>query len=294
MEKVKIHQEVIQGFEIGQMALDLHYLTDSKAAQPIVVFVHGFKGFKDWGAFNYIANQMAAQGLAWCKFNFSRNGVSVAQPTEFVNPEAFGNNNYTIELAEIGLILDWVAKNASLYNINANHLFLVGHSRGATMSIIKAVEDDRVKGVVAWAPFFDMKARFRPETIKKWEKEGVWWIAHKRTGQQLPLYPQFYEDFAINQHRFDMAEVCANYEKPLLMLHAKDDAAVEVSESQSFYKHISHAILIETETGGHTFGVSHPFNEEGIVPEELIAIMENTFEFLEDISPDQPIGGLTF
>lgn len=282
MEEVIKISEVIDGFEKGKIALDLSYKSLKKGAQPIAIFVHGFKGFKDWGAFNDVAEQMSNMGLAWCKFNFSRNGVTLDKPTEFTDPEAFGNNNYSIELNEIGLVLDWIEANAEEFQLNKDEIYLVGHSRGATMSIIKTVEDERVKKCVAWAPFFDMKSRFRKETLEKWEKDGVWHVENKRTGQKLPLYPQFYKDYVVNQHRFDMKEVCANYEKPLLLLHAQDDPAVKVEEARMFYDQIAHSIKIESESGGHTFGVSHPFENGNPLPTELADVIENTFEFLVD------------
>lgn len=282
MAEIIKKEAIINGYEQGKIALDIQYKALKKGKQPAVIFIHGFKGFKDWGAFNAIAEQMAASGLAWCKFNFSRNGTTPEQPTEFADPEAFGNNNYSIELDEIGKVLDWLIESAEEYHIDTDQIYLVGHSRGATMGIIKTLEDERVQKIVAWAPFFDMQSRFRQETLNKWEEEGVWWVVNKRTGEKLPLYPQFYKDYLIHQHRFDMKEVSANFEKPLLLLHAKDDEAVSVKESRMFYEHIAHSIKIESENGGHTFGVSHPFSTEDQLPAPLMEVIENTFEFLID------------
>jgi len=282
MAKINKEEHLIEGFEGGEILLDISYQDLKSGTQPLAIFVHGFKGFKDWGAFNAVSQQMAARGLAWCKFNFSRNGTTPDKPTEFADPEAFGNNNYGIELTEIGLVLDWVESQSEHFHLNKNEIYLVGHSRGATMAIIKTVEDERVKKTVAWAPFFDMKSRFRKETIEKWEQDVVWWVDNKRTGQKLPLYPQFFKDYAIQSHRFDMAEVSANYEKPLLLLHAKDDLAVDAAESGMFYDHIAHSIRIELESGGHTFGVSHPFDDDKPLPEALDQVVDDTFEFLID------------
>ena len=38
----------------------------------VVVFCHGFKGFKDWGHFNKVAELFADAGFVFLKFNFSR------------------------------------------------------------------------------------------------------------------------------------------------------------------------------------------------------------------------------
>ena len=38
--------------------LDTFY-SKSKTSQPIVIFCHGYKGFKDWGAWNLMAERIA-------------------------------------------------------------------------------------------------------------------------------------------------------------------------------------------------------------------------------------------
>ncbi len=272
----------ITGFENGKIGLDVQFLENQKIKQPIVLFVHGFKGFKDWGAFNTMAQYFAQNGLACLKFNFSRNGTTIENPSVFGAPESFGKNTYSIELKEIELILDWVAENANKWNVDTNEIYIAGHSRGASLAIIKAVEDERIKKVVAWAPFFDFKIRFRPETIAAWDKDGVAWVENKRTGEKLPLYRSFYEDFLVHQHRLDMHEVCANFEKPLLLLAAKDDEAVDVKEVRQIYEAIAHSIKIEFEHGGHTFGIAHPYDETQIMPTVFAETIENTLEFLID------------
>ena len=77
--------------------------------KPIVVFVHGFKGFKDWGHFNLVHQRLAESGFVALKFNFSHNGGTLDNPIDFPDLEAFGNNTYTKELDDLGAIIDWVS-----------------------------------------------------------------------------------------------------------------------------------------------------------------------------------------
>ena len=72
--------------------------TDKK---PVVIFCHGYKGFKDWGAWNIMAEAFANAGLFFVKFNFSHNGGTLEQPIDFPDLEAFGNNTYTKELDDL-------------------------------------------------------------------------------------------------------------------------------------------------------------------------------------------------
>lgn len=42
---------------------------------PLVIFCHGFKGFKDWGCFPYMMDKLAAEDNFCVWFNFSYNGT---------------------------------------------------------------------------------------------------------------------------------------------------------------------------------------------------------------------------
>ncbi|NJL14124.1 MAG: hypothetical protein HC913_14705 [Microscillaceae bacterium] len=77
-------------------------------AKPLVVFVHGFNAFKDWGHFNLVAEAFAQAGFFFVKFNLSHNGTSPEHPTEFVDLEAYGNDKFSTDLDDIGLVLDFI------------------------------------------------------------------------------------------------------------------------------------------------------------------------------------------
>src|SRR6187402_558735 len=80
--------------------LDLTFIPDGKE-KPIVVFIHGFKGFKDWGTFPLMAEYFAQHGFVFLKFNLSHNGTTPEDPTNFADLEAFGNDNFSIQLDDL-------------------------------------------------------------------------------------------------------------------------------------------------------------------------------------------------
>ena len=75
--------------------------------KPLVIYAHGFNGFKDWGNFNLIAQQFVETGFVFVKFNFSHNGTTPDHPEEFVDLDAYAHNNYTTQLDELGKMIDW-------------------------------------------------------------------------------------------------------------------------------------------------------------------------------------------
>src|SRR3989337_282770 len=97
----------IKGSKHKDILLDVFFKSNN-IPKPIIIFSHGFKGFKDWGHFNLLAQTFAEQNFVFVKFNFSYNGTTKENPFDFADLEAFGNNNYTIELDDLGKVIDWV------------------------------------------------------------------------------------------------------------------------------------------------------------------------------------------
>src|SRR5215217_4866112 len=124
------------------MLVDLTF-DDNIRAAPLVIFAHGFKGFKDWGTHNLLAKYFAENGFRFLKFNFSHNGTTPESPVDFVDLIAFGDNTFSIELDDLTTVIDFACNGALLPR--ATGVYLMGHSMGGGISIIKADEDARVK-----------------------------------------------------------------------------------------------------------------------------------------------------
>jgi len=64
------------------------YGYENYPSAPCLIFVHGFKGFKDWGFGPYIGNFFAEKGFFSISFNLSHNGVGDSL-TEFTELDKF-------------------------------------------------------------------------------------------------------------------------------------------------------------------------------------------------------------
>ncbi|MFM6984339.1 MAG: alpha/beta hydrolase family protein [Chitinophagaceae bacterium] len=281
MKKIQKHELSIDGFNNRPITLDIS-IPVSKTPLPLIIFCHGFKGFKDWGHFNWVAESAAQQGLSFLKFNFSHNGIKSDKPDELSDMDAFAENNYSIELYDLGKVIDYAVENASVFNINPKEIYLVGHSRGGGIALLKAAEDKKVKKLALWASLSEFDSFFRPATIEEWQKNGVVYAENKRTGQQLPLKKQFYDDFLANRSKLDVKKAAKMLEIPLLIVHGDQDESVNISHAEFLYNQVQHSIFIKVEGGNHTFGAKHPFNPETDNSEMLDELLENTFEFFLD------------
>ena len=88
--------------------VDLFY-DSSNNKMPVIIFCHGYKGYKDWGCWNLVAKEFATSNLFFIKFNFSHNGGTVQNPIDFPDLNAFGNNNFTHELNDIERVISFVS-----------------------------------------------------------------------------------------------------------------------------------------------------------------------------------------
>ena len=258
------------------------FFKESNQLKPILIFCHGYKGFKDWGAWNLMAENFANAGFFFVKFNFSHNGGTAEQPIDFPDLEAFGNNNYSKELDDLGNVIDWVSENSDIKNeIDLNEIYLIGHSRGAGIVLLKSDEDSRAKKVISLAGVSDYKSRFpKNEKLQEWEEKKVYFVKNGRTHQEMPHFYQFFRDFEKNEKRLNIKKATQNLEIPLLIIHGNNDASVSINEAKNLHKWNSKSMFKIIENSNHVFGTSHPWDKER-VSEELLEAIEIAIDFLK-------------
>ncbi len=232
---------------------------------PVIIFIHGFKGFKDWGSFNLMADFFAKQNFAFFKLNLSHNGTTIDKKTEISDLDAFGNNNFSIELDDVEVLIDYLFEDSSLNNIlNKENIYLIGHSRGGGLAILKAAEDKRIKKTASWGGIASVDRGYSPEVIKKWESDGVFYVQNSRTKQLLPLKYQLVEDCLNNETRLNIEKAFESLNNQVILVHGSDDPTVPLSEAQELHKRNQSNSIVVVEGGNHSFGGYHPYDEKGL------------------------------
>lgn len=271
---------VINGKHQKPIVIDVTF-PENKTNLPVIIFCHGYKGFKDWGAWSLMAKQFAEAGFCFIKFNFSYNGGTVEQPIDFPDLEAFGNNNYTKELDDLESVIDWVFNNDNIKAVtDTNNLSLIGHSRGGGIVTIKSEEDSRIKKVISLAGVCDFGKRTATiGDLNSWKKDGVKYVLNGRTHQQMPHYYQFYEDFIANEDRLTIKRAVSNLKIPHLIIHGNNDTSVLIDEAKNLHQWNPNSELKIIDGANHVFGASHPWKKD-ILPVHLDDVVKKCFEFL--------------
>ncbi len=280
---MKIKNIVISGAEGKSITLDI-FFKDNTVKNSVVIYAHGFNGFKDWGGFDLIADEFVDAGFVFIKFNFSHNGTTPEQPESFVDLEAFGNNNYTKQLTDLELVVDWVCSAGNIYSeaADTNHIYLIGHSMGGGISILFTAQDTRIKKLVTWAAISECKTpwgNWPPEKMKEWLLEGVQFYTNTRTNQQMPLYYQLFLDYSQNEERLSIERAIKKITVPVLICHGTNDISVPVENAEQLKKWQPAAELFTIDSN-HVFDRVHPW-EKNYLPEAMDKVVQKAIIFLK-------------
>jgi len=246
---------------------------------PLVIFCHGFKGFKDWGPWNLMAEHVVNQGYAFVKFNFSHNGVSPTDLLNFSDPEGFKENTTGIELEDLHLLIDHLfADPHATYDTSG--CSLIGHCRGGPIVVLHAAKgDERVKHIVTWNAVADLQGWIAKYDFRQWQSDGYVIIRNSRTGEELKMGFTYWLDIEQEIHENPETRnpliAARGLSIPWKIIHAKKDEAVPLTAAEQLHAACDHSELIVIPDTGHTFDGKHPM-EGGILPEALLNVLRHT------------------
>lgn len=247
----------------------------------LAIYAHGINGFKDWGGMDLIARKFASNGIAFLKFNFSHNGTTPEKPEEFADTEAYGNDNYLIRQQDLKVVIDFALSTEEWRHLP---LYLIGHSRGGTDVILYANSDNRVSGIITWAAVAEARTPWRnwqTEELSQWKETGVRFLRNSRTGQELPVYYQLYEEYQANKQKLDVEMHARNISKPWLIIHGTADESVFVKDAYSLKEWCPDANVFVIPETGHTFDRVHPWDSPEL-PSASEALATRTIEFISE------------
>jgi pimeloyl-ACP methyl ester carboxylesterase len=243
----------------------------------LVVTIHGFKGFKDWGFFPWTSESFAESRIATCRFDMSRCGITEGSET-FDRLDLFADDTYSAELSDLERV---VAHARAADGLAGLPLFLFGHSRGGAVAILGAREISGVAGVVTWSSISTLH-RWDDATVERWRRDGFLEVENARTKQTMRVSTRLLDDLDTNRDRLDLKKALAALTLPMLVLHGATDESVPVEEATVIHEEGHNASMVVIESASHTFGAIHPLVH---VPRELRLAMAITRQFVQSWIP---------
>jgi pimeloyl-ACP methyl ester carboxylesterase len=238
--------------------------------RALVVIVHGFKGFKDWGFFPWTAQRLMQHRLAVCRFNMSRSGIG-EDPETFDRLDLFEHDTYSTQLRDLAALVRHAQR--EFPNLPT---FLLGHSRGGGVALLGAEDVPNLQGVVVWAPIARVD-RWDKATQREWRKRGVLEVENARTKQIMRMSPVILDDYEAYAERLDVLAAVSRLRVPLLVLHGGRDESVPVDEGRLIAARARESSLVVLHRASHTFNAIHPLVH---VPFELLTAAELSAHFV--------------
>ncbi len=240
---------------LGDLFVDVR-TGDRSSPRPAVLIIHGFKGFKDWGMFPPLAEQLARAGFTAVSFNLSGSGADDAGAFSLL--ENFAQATYRDDLADIDHMLRTISE-GDLEFPAPTSVGVIGHSRGGGAAVLMG-SDPRIDALVTWAGIGTIH-RWSDDDMKLWKERGVLQILNARTGQVMPLNDDLRREIEANSDGvLDIQRAAARVNVPWLIIHGAQDEAVPIDEGRRLAEAQGvDSELIVIEGAGHTFGAAHPF-----------------------------------
>jgi uncharacterized protein len=239
-------------------------------ARSLAVVVHGFKGFKDWGFFPWLAQRLTEHRIAVCRFNMSRSGIG-EDPESFDRLDLFFDDTYTKQLADLRTVVAYAQS-----QLPSLSTFLLGHSRGGGIALLGASAVPSLKGVVVWSPIARAD-RWDDETKRGWRASGALDILNARTKQNMRMSPAILDDYEANAKQLDILAAAAALKVPLLVVHGAKDESVPADEGREIAARARQPNLLVIDRASHTYNAIHPLVT---VPFELLLASEVSAHFI--------------
>jgi pimeloyl-ACP methyl ester carboxylesterase len=183
----------------------------------------------------------------------------------------------------ISRVITWVCSDlftVAQTEVDTEQLYLMGHSRGGGITILKTKEDIRVKKICTWASVNEFSKYWTAEELEKIKRDGVVFVGNARTKQSMPIKWQLYENYFANLSRLFIPDAVKQLQIPFLIIHGTNDETIPVDAAIEMNKWNNKSELFLLEHSNHNFGGKHPYNENTLTP-DLQTAVQATINFFK-------------
>lgn len=255
--------------------------SERPARDPIgvVLLVHGFMGYKDYGMFPYLARAFARAGFVAHRFNLSRSGMTDEIDT-FARPDLFERNTWNSQVEDVERVIGAIGR--SEIGGAGLPVVLFGHSRGGVTSILAAGRRARRGEPVACVitASSPSKACSMSEADQRaMLKRGFTTVRSNRTGQDLRIDARWLREQLDDPDGHDVLAHARDMACPMLIVHGAEDPTVPPASAAKLEDAARDASLELIEHADHVYRTPNPFDPSGTTSPELTRLAQVSTNF---------------
>lgn len=284
----------VRNWSIAGSAGETIYGNSHEPTEPprgVVLLLHGFLGYKDYGLFPYLAERIAGFGWIAHRFNFSHSGMTNRIET-FERPDLFERDTWNRQIEDVDAVLSAIDA-GELVGCGLPYV-LYGHSRGGVTALLAAGRRFRSgagglpAGVItAAAP--DFTNRFDEAQQADLLQRGFVEVVSNRTQQTLRVGRAFLAEQLDDPAGHDLRAHIAALACPVLIVHGSVDATVppRCAKALAAAVNVDKASpeMLFVPHGDHVFNTPNPMPDDAPPSRQLTAVIEGIEAFLTRVIP---------
>lgn len=243
----------------------------------VVLIVHGFLGYKDYGMFPFIAESFADAGFIAHRFNLSHSGMTDNIET-FERPDLFERDTWMTQVHDISAVMDAVGEGK--LEGRGLPLILFGHSRGGVSVLLTGARRAPDAVITVAAP--DACDRLSEEARVSMRERGFYDIVSNRTQQTLRIGAAWLQEQRDHPDEHDLLAQCARVACPVLVMHGTDDPTVPHHCADAIADACPNARPHKIVNANHVMNVSNPMT---MPSEALVKMVTEAVAFTKTLEP---------
>jgi alpha-beta hydrolase superfamily lysophospholipase len=209
----------------GQSLTGVFHFPQRETTPPLLIMAHGFTDDKvsDNRIFVTFARRACEEGYAVFRFDFAGSGESEGE---------FADVTVTREIEDLKSAIQYAH---GVPCLEESPIYLIGYSLGGTVVLSAAAGDQRVRGVVCWAPATDLKTVFAAIVDKEnlLDTNVNRAVACRNDAKQFYLKYGFFLDLDRHNPCLDIARVSP---RPVLLVQGTADTKVLPGQAEELFK----------------------------------------------------------
>jgi len=258
-------------------------------AVGVLVICHGFKGYKDYGFFDYLAQTGADRGLIAHRFNFSHSGMTNTMDT-FERPDLFERDTWTKQIHDLRAVTSAIA-DGQLAGQGLPVAWF-GHSRGGMTVILTAAlmfkeQDPNAPGAIIPVSTPHATPAMDEQTRRLIHTQGFLESPSSRTGQMLHIGLAWLEQIEQEPEAFDPVAAMMNVDCPTMLIHGDADATVSVDSAAILARACVDARIEIINGASHTFNCPNPLPPDTLPPPETQRMVQLVCDFAVETAQNE-------
>lgn len=265
----------------GDLVLHCDVHVPQGRSRGTLLIVHGFKGYKDYGMFPFLAQQAAEVGFTAIRFNLAHSGMTRSIES-FQRPDLFERDTWNRQVHDLETLVAAVRSGEVPGADPDAPIALFGHSRGGVASILMAGRGGAVDLVVSAAAPSEIQrtSTLAEQQLQELEDSGVIETESARTGQVLRIGRAFLDEVDADPAAHDVPELAGRMRCPLVVIHGSEDPTVECAHAHVLAERAGTTACI-VDGGNHVFNVANPFPADEAPSPQLAELSARMCEALE-------------